>query len=57
MIGTLYKITKHVEMARQHVQKAVEDTGNRNRLTGDPEMRVVGLAKNYDYHVQGGRSH
>lgn len=59
MTGTQYKITRHLEMARQHVQKAVE-TEYRNKFTADPEMRVTELKKkknNYDYHVQGVRSH
>ena len=42
--GTQYKITRHLEMARQHVQKAVE-TDNINKLTADPEMRVTNLKK------------
>ena len=44
MTGTQYKITRHLEMARQHVQKAVE-TDNINKLTADPEMRVTNLKK------------
>ena len=38
--GTQYKITRRLEMARQHVQKA-GDTENRNKCTADPEMRVT----------------
>lgn len=44
MTGTQYKITRHLEMARQHVQKAVE-TEYRNKFTADPEMRVTELKK------------
>ena len=42
--GTQYKITRHLEMARQHVQKA-GDTEYRNKCTADPEMRVTELKK------------
>lgn len=42
--GTQYKITRRLEMARQHVQKA-GDTEYRNKCTADPEMRVTELKK------------